>query len=85
MLSITKRGRSDSHLLVQKGTKNRDKPPIEVTVTQGISVIVRGPGIRSLTPPDVSRPIGINHDAFCASKKILTNLEFLVKKRKIAR
>ena len=44
MLSITKRGRSDSHLLVQKGTKNRDKPPIEVTVTQGISVIVRGPG-----------------------------------------
>ena len=43
ILPVTKRWRSDGHLLVQKGTKNRAKPPNEVTVPQGISWIVRGP------------------------------------------
>ena len=43
ILPVTKRWRSDGHLLVQKGTKNRAKPPNEVTVPQGNSAIVRGP------------------------------------------
>ena len=48
ILPVTKRWRSDGHLLVQKGTKNRAKPPNEVTVPQGISAIVRGPGLRAI-------------------------------------
>ena len=44
ILPVTKRWRSDGHLLVQKGTKNRAKPPNEVTVPQGNSaILVRGP------------------------------------------
>ena len=57
MLPITKRWRSGNPLLDQKGTKNCNKPPIVVTATQGISVIVRGPdgGAQSLSAKDADR------------------------------